>query len=209
MRIVKEAKERKNEILDAAEELFAAKGFDGTSTGDILDKVGIARGTLYYHFKSKEDILDAVVARMTGQMMEKAAEIVENRQLPVLDRMTEAIKALNSDSRIAHEIMEQIHKPQNALMHQKMQDQLIMGIVPILTKLMEEGAVQGICQPEYPEEALEMVMLYANTMFDDLREQSREQKQRRIEAFICHTERLLGMEKGMMKNCIMSLIKAD
>lgn len=39
----KEAVERKNEILDAADELFGKKGFDGTSTNDILEKVGIAR----------------------------------------------------------------------------------------------------------------------------------------------------------------------
>ena len=63
MRIVKEAEERRNEILDAADELFGRKGFDGTSTNDILEKVGIARGTLYYHFKSKEDILDALIQR--------------------------------------------------------------------------------------------------------------------------------------------------
>ena len=44
MRIAKEAEERKNEILDAADELFCRKGLDGTSTNDILKKVGIARG---------------------------------------------------------------------------------------------------------------------------------------------------------------------
>lgn len=43
MRIVKEAEGRRDEILDAAEKLFAAKGFDSTSTGDILDAVGIAK----------------------------------------------------------------------------------------------------------------------------------------------------------------------
>ena len=64
MRVVKEAKERRNEILDVAERLFATKGFDNTSTNDILDEVGIARGTLYYHFKSKEDILDAMIERI-------------------------------------------------------------------------------------------------------------------------------------------------
>ena len=69
MRVVKEAEERKNEILDAAEELFVTKGYDGTSTGDILDKVGIARGTLYYHFKSKEDILDALIERISASMI--------------------------------------------------------------------------------------------------------------------------------------------
>ena len=50
MRIVKEATERKNEILDAAAVLFMKKGFDNTSTNDILEAVGIARGTLYHHF---------------------------------------------------------------------------------------------------------------------------------------------------------------
>ena len=38
MRIVKEAEERRNEILDAADELFGRKGFDGTSTNDILKR---------------------------------------------------------------------------------------------------------------------------------------------------------------------------
>ena len=54
MRTVKEAAVRRNEILDAAERLFGTKGFDQTSTNDLLAEVGIARGTLYYHFKSKE-----------------------------------------------------------------------------------------------------------------------------------------------------------
>jgi AcrR family transcriptional regulator len=62
MRVVKEAEERRNEILDAADELFGQKGFDGSSTNDILEKVGIARGTLYYHFKSKKDIMDALIS---------------------------------------------------------------------------------------------------------------------------------------------------
>ena len=53
MRIVKEAQERKNEILDIADRLFKLKGFDHTSIADILMEAGIARGTLYYHFKSK------------------------------------------------------------------------------------------------------------------------------------------------------------
>ena len=71
MRIVKDAKERRNEILDVAERLFCEKGFDNTSTNDILAEIGIARGTLYYHFKSKEDILDAMIERLTNQMWKK------------------------------------------------------------------------------------------------------------------------------------------
>ena len=70
MRVVKEAAVRKNEILDAAEELFVTKGFDKTSTNDILERVGIARGTLYYHFKSKEEILNAMIERISAGLVE-------------------------------------------------------------------------------------------------------------------------------------------
>ena len=74
MRIVKDAAERKNEILDAAEELFAARGYEETSTGDILDRVGIARGTLYYHFRSKEEILDALIGRISQTLIARAGK---------------------------------------------------------------------------------------------------------------------------------------
>ena len=72
MRIVKEAEERKNEILDRANELFCEKGFEGTSTNDILKAVGIARGTLYYHFKSKGDIMDALIERYNKHILNAA-----------------------------------------------------------------------------------------------------------------------------------------
>jgi len=82
MRVVKEAEERRNEILDAADMLFADKGFDNTSTSDILEKVGIARGTLYYHFKSKEDILDALIKRCQEQIINAAGEIAADKGIP-------------------------------------------------------------------------------------------------------------------------------
>ena len=165
MRVVKEAEERKQEILDAAEMLFGTKGFDNTSTGDILDAVGIARGTLYYHFKSKEEILDGVIQRMTNRLMEDAKASVRNKKLPVLERLTKAIMVLNVESKIGYEVMEQVHRPQNALMHQKMQTTLLSGITPIFTELV-----------------VEMTMLYANTAFDELNiaSLSPEQRERKI-----------------------------
>ena len=87
MRIVKEAAERKNEILDAAEELFAARGYEETSTGDILDRVGIARGTLYYHFRSKEEILDALIGRLNQAMIARAEKAAGDRSVPVVERI--------------------------------------------------------------------------------------------------------------------------
>lgn len=207
MRVVKEAEERKGEILDAAEKLFATKGFDNTSTGDILDTVGIARGTLYYHFKSKEDILDGVIERMTNRLMQDAGEIAGNKELPMMERLTKAIMSLNVEAKIGHEVMEQVHRPQNALMHQKMQMTLLAGINPILTELVEEGIEQGICHTQYPESVVEMTMLYANIAFDELNiaGNSPEQREKKIAGFIYNVERLMGMEEGSLQETIMEI----
>lgn len=72
MRIVKEHEERKNEILDTAEILFEEKGYDKCSVNDILNRIGIAKGTFYHYFKSKEELLDALIERISAQMIRRA-----------------------------------------------------------------------------------------------------------------------------------------
>lgn len=207
MRVVKEAEERRNEILDTAERLFVEKGFDGTSTNDILNDIGIARGTLYYHFKSKEDILDAMIERLTGRLIANASEIVKKKDIPVMQRLTMAMMSLNVSGGIGQEIMKQIHKPQNALMHQKMQTTLLSAVNPLITGLIEEGIAQGICSTDYPADVVEMVLLYSNTAFDDLAELNSDERRKKITAFIYNLERLLGMERGSLDEVILPIFQ--
>ncbi|MCI6432861.1 MAG: TetR/AcrR family transcriptional regulator [Oliverpabstia sp.] len=209
MRVVKEAEERKNEILDAAEKLFGAKGFDHTSTNDILNEIGIARGTLYYHFKSKEDILDAMIERITRQLIAKATDIVQKKEIPVLQRLTMTIMALNVNNELGLEVMQQVHKPQNALMHQKMQETLLSGVNPLITGLIEEGIQQDIFRTDYPAEAVEMTMLYSSTAFDSMTVYTEEERQRKIVAFIYNLEQLLGMEHGSMQSAILPIFQNE
>jgi AcrR family transcriptional regulator len=57
----------RDQIVDAADRLFYRQGFEHTSFADIADAVRISRGNFYYHFKSKDEILDAVIAaRLTN-----------------------------------------------------------------------------------------------------------------------------------------------
>ena len=54
-------------IVTAADKLFYQQGYESTSFSDIADAVGISRGNFYYHFKNKDEILNAVIdARITG-----------------------------------------------------------------------------------------------------------------------------------------------
>ncbi len=202
MRITKEADTRRNEILDASEKLFIQQGFDQTSTSDILQEVGIARGTLYYHFASKEEILDGIIARLTDLAVKRASAVANQKEIPILQRFTQTILQLNLEGEIGSEVMEQAHKPQNALMHQKMQEHMLAEVNPIITGLIEEGNDQGIFQTDYPKETTEMLMLYANTAFDTLAVQSEDERTRQIAAFIYNVERLLGMAKDALLEVI-------
>jgi AcrR family transcriptional regulator len=199
MRVIKEAEERRNEILDAAEELFGQKGFDGTSTNDILEKVGIARGTLYYHFKSKEDIMDALIERYNVRVLGAAQKIAADKSIPVNERIIRVVMALNISSGSSKEIMDHIHKPQNALMHQKIQKVILNGVTPILTGIIREGIEQGMFNTPFPYECMEMVVAYTNTVFDDdMVEMTNEELVSRIQAFVFNLERLLGAESGSL-----------
>lgn len=202
MRIVKDAEERRNEILDVAERLFCTKGFDNTSTNDILTEIGIARGTLYYHFKSKEDILDAMIERLTNQMVEKASVIALDESIPVLERLTGTMLSLNVDNELGHMVMEQVHRPQNALMLQKLEHMLLGRVNRLITRITEDGIRQGIMHTDYPAEAVEMLMTYSYTAFDSLNQYSEEEEQRKIMGFVYHAERILGMKAGALKEAM-------
>ena len=156
-------------------------------------------------FKSKEDILDSLIARMTKQLMAKSAMIASNKEIPLLDRLPLSIMALNVDTSFGHEVMEQVHKPQNALMHQKMQQELLSGIVPIIAGLVKEGIEEGLFETEYPDEAIEMTMLYSNIVFDELSDVPPELMQRKIMGFIYNVERLIGARKGSLNAAIMRI----
>jgi len=200
MRIVKEANERKNEILDAAAALFAEKGFDHTSTNDILEAVGIAKGTLYHHFKSKEAIMDAIIERQSERMLTAARHAAEDHSIPVRERILRVILALKleeTEGTGGKEMIEHLHKPQNALMHQKSKQIIIKEVPPILTIVIKDGIEQGLFDTPHPLECMELAVVYLTTVLDDgFIELTAEDRLHRIQAFVFHMERLLGVEQG-------------
>lgn len=212
MRVVKEANERKNEILDAAEALFAEKGFDHTSTNEILEAVGIAKGTLYHHFKSKEDIMDAIIERQSEQMLTAARKTASDRGIPVEERLIRVILALRLEETQGtggKRIIEHLHRPQNALMHQKSKRIIMEQVPPILTIVLNDGIEQGLFDTPCPLECMEMVVAYLNTILDDgVIELTEEQRLGRIKAFLFNMERPLNVKEGKL-HFIMKMFEND
>jgi AcrR family transcriptional regulator len=69
-------KTAREEILDAAAELFTTHGYANTSTRRIADAVGVRQASLYHHFATKDDILDALLAGTVDEPLRLAAELL-------------------------------------------------------------------------------------------------------------------------------------
>ncbi|MDD4074567.1 MAG: TetR/AcrR family transcriptional regulator [Eubacteriales bacterium] len=196
MRTIKAPEARRNEILDAANALFSQKGFDDTSVNDILGAIGIAKGTFYYYFKSKEEVMDALVERCGARMFARAAAVAADASLGVHERIFYTMASLNMRETEGEALLETIHRPQNALMHEKSMRLLFTGAVPILAGIVEEGVAQGLFDTRYPEACAEMIIIYAQIAFDEAMLPAQSAWEERIAAFIANIERLLGAKQG-------------
>ncbi len=200
MRIVKEAEARKSEILDAAGALFMQKGYDATTISDIINKLGVARGLVYYHFKSKEDILDALLERTFVEYVSAANKISKDKSIPVLERLFKTLAAMHAQNggEVIKAMNEQLHKPQNALMHDKTRKLMMVRIPPILDDILRDGIAEGLFDTPYTYESVEMIVAHVVTVLDDDAVYL-PQSQYRSAAFIFNLERLLGAKPGSLE----------
>jgi len=83
---------RRDELLRVSAKLFREKGFDGTSIRDISSAAGMHSGSPFYHFKTKQDILVAVMEQGLAEGLRKTEEVIA-RPLPPEQKLKELIRA--------------------------------------------------------------------------------------------------------------------
>ena len=191
-------KSKKEQILDMSFSLFLEKGYDNTSISDILSKLDIARGTLYYHFESKEAIMDAIIERSAKKIVEEAKAIVLQKGLSVHEKIFLLFYESSMRRLSGGELMiDYLNQPQNALFHEKSNRAFIQKISPILGDIISEGVKEGIFDNAFPYESAELILAmimgfmdvpYENTDAND--------PERRMESLLYNMERMLGAKEG-------------
>ncbi|ATI52796.1 TetR/AcrR family transcriptional regulator [Bacillus tropicus] len=209
MRIVKEYEERRKEILETAERLFITKGYTKTTVNDILKEIGIAKGTFYHYFKSKEEVMDEIIMRIIKEDVAKAKVIVSNPNIPVLEKLFRVlIEQSPKSGDVKDKMIEQFHQPNNAEMHQKSLVQSIIHLTPVLTEVLEQGIEEGIFSTSYPQETIELLLSSAQVIFDDgLFQWKPEEMMRRAKAYIKMMEVSVGAKEGSFDYMMEVLMK--
>lgn len=189
---------KKNQILEVSLSLFLEKGFDKTSITDILERLNIARGTLYYHFESKEAIMDAIIERAGLQIMTELENIGNDPSLSVYEKFFALFAGMNM-RRLSggDQIIDYLNRPQNALFHEKSNQMIIEKVSPILAHILSEGISAQLFENAFPDETAEMILTVAIGFLDrnnpDLTEKD---LLKRYSALLYNVERMLGAEQG-------------
>ena len=191
-------KSKKEQILDMSFSLFLEKGYDNTSISDILSKLDIARGTLYYHFESKEAIMDAIIERTAKKIVEEAKAIVLQKGLSVHEKIFLLFYESSMRRLSGGELMiDYLNQPQNALFHEKSNRAFIQKISPILGDIISEGVKEGIFDNAFPYESAELILAMIMGFMDVPYENTGENdSERRMESLLYNMERMLGAKEG-------------
>ena len=188
---MKKGERRKQELLQIAYRMFISRGYENTSVDEIIAEADIAKGTYYYYFETKEQMLEEVIGMMIDQEMEAAGRILQ-AEIPVPQKIIGMISSLRPTQE-ERPIEGALMQPENIVMHEKIRKKIVEMAVPLLSKVVEEGIGQGIFACDNIAERVRMLLVISSSTFDEGCYTERD-----IEVFIDMTEKLLGAESGTM-----------
>ena len=165
MKKQRDPEKTKFEILDAAEKLFLEKGYDKTTIADIVGEIGMTKGAIYHHFKSKMDILESLFYYRATRNLENyktgknALEDLRNLfGISLQSHNTQAIVysaslSLKSPEIVGKQFFETLESADE------------------IAAIIERGVVDGSINTKYPKEVSELILIYLNMrigiFFDD------------------------------------------
>ena len=159
---------------------------------EIIEAAGIAKGTFYYYFQSKEQMLEEVIGMMLEAEAQKA-EAVLRADLSVPEKIVGIIASIQPEQQ-ERTIDDALHRPENLLMHDKIRGRLFDLIVPILSRAAEDGVREGLFDCDHIPERIRMILILSSDLFDGHTPYTPAV----IDVFIDAAEKILGAKPGTM-----------
>lgn len=192
---------RKNFLTEIAYKLFITKGYESTSVDEIVTQAKIAKGTFYYYFESKEQILEEVINFMINNEVENAKKILTS-DLSIENKLVGIVLTLRP--RIdEEEIKNIVHHHENVIMHKKINEKIIDEATPLLSEVIRQGVKENLFKCDSIEERVKLILIMSNELFD-----GSNNNYKYTLVFIDTVEKMLGAKPGTL-NFIKKLIDKE
>lgn len=189
-------------ILDAMQELMSASCVSSISVQEIAQKAGIGKGSIYYYFSSKNEIIEAVIERSYSRVLDEGRVLAASQDMDVFEKMKIIYQAcLDSSMELKRqEAMNSFNEQQqSALIHQKFAQVIISKMQPILTNIFLQGIEEGKICCVYPQETARIVLIILTITLDNyLVPISHEQIRKTLSAFAQMQEKSMEIPQNTL-----------
>lgn len=153
---------RRAHILDVAQALFFARGWDGVTIADVLAEVGISKGGFYHHFAAKEDLLDGVVDRFTREAIGTSEAACADTEGDALTRFNAFLRASNrwkaERGAQLRFFLDAMLKPGNDLLFLRISNAAGTAARPMLNQMIGAGIAEGVFHVADHELVAELIL---------------------------------------------------
>lgn len=147
--------ELREKIIDSAYELLAEKGYEKTTIADIIKEAGCSKGGFYHHFKSKEEIVEAITMDYISVLREYYEDVVQDNVGSVIDLLNNIISTINRYKEEQIQEWPKITKvfafSGNHVVISKLAYQFELVTIEFYTKLFLKGIEENLFDIKYPE----------------------------------------------------------
>ena len=152
-------------ILDVAERLFVERGYEHTTMADIVEGLGgLTKGAVYHHFKSKDEIFEAVFERATRGVVARADEILSDSTLTGIEKIR-ALDGASAEGPSA-DMWRSMRPSSDPMRSSRLLAREFVDALEVAHRYVEpairEGVADGTVTCEYPRETAEVMVLLAN-----------------------------------------------
>lgn len=165
-RVIKAPEIRRAELIDCAQRLFLAKGYERTTINDVIAATRLSKGAFYHHFRAKEDLLEAIAARFAEQSLAYVAQVQSDASLDALQRLNKLL-AMTREWKAEHlpqlrAMFTTILRPENAVLYLRIVNAVFSAMAPKLTSIIEQGVAEGIFDVPDPRTAADALLWLSN-----------------------------------------------
>lgn len=181
-----------DKILDTLQSLLSVKPIQSISVSEIASTAGISKGSIYYYFASKNEILDALVERNYKKILEEARDLAQKTTISPFTRMAMIFQACKSSAKeiVMKNESDDDSDAQRALLHQKYINYIISELKPTLASIIEQGIELNEIHFNDPMALSEIVLIILSVKLDStISPTSQEETARTISALIALLEK--------------------
>lgn len=155
-RVSKDPQERRTEFMDIAERLFLKQGFHPVMVSDIVKAAGVAQGTFYYYFKTKDEILEALIARQVTGIIDTLRREIHEGKLTAFEALTRTCQAFLGDEARPHTFLFQ---PGNEALLDRFMRTFHGLILAFVAETIRRGVAEGSMRTACPDEVAEVFVM--------------------------------------------------